>query len=172
MTATPFKWTCLTCDKEIAQHLEYCDECEEKRYRKIGGLLFLPLLNMVLMAWDYFTSLVVTLKLAMNTLGHIPVYQTSWLFIAVGINLILLLLVIYVVSLFLRKKKALPMAYSVLLITSIAIMLIDRVIASYLFAPLALNFALIMPIVRYIIYACIWIPYFRCSVRVKKTFVW
>jgi uncharacterized membrane protein len=82
----PFKWTCLTCDKEIAQHLEYCAECEEKRYRKIGGLLFLPLLNILLMAYDYFTSLIVTLKLGMNMIGRIPVYQTSYLFTAVGLT--------------------------------------------------------------------------------------
>ncbi|MBS6739260.1 MAG: DUF2569 domain-containing protein [Enterobacteriaceae bacterium] len=172
MTETSFKWTCLTCDKDIAQHLEYCAECEEKRYRKIGGLLFLPLLNILLMAYDYFTSLIVTLKLGTNMLGRIPVYQTSYLFTAAGINLILLLLVIYVTSLFVRKKRALPLAFSVLLVASIAIMMIDRAITSYLFAPLALNFDMIMPIVRYIIFACIWIPYFRFSVRVKKTFVW
>lgn len=112
-----------------------------------------------------------TLKLGMNTLGRIPVYQTSWLFIAAGITLILLLLVIYVASLFLRKKSELPPAYSLLRTNSIAVMLIDRAITLYLFAPLALNFAIIMPVVRYLIYACIWIPYFHCSVRVKKTFV-
>jgi hypothetical protein len=50
-----------------------------------------------------------------------------------------------------RKKRALPLAFSVLVIASIAIMLIDRAITSYLFAPLALNFDMIMPIVRYII---------------------
>lgn len=112
-----------------------------------------------------------TLKLGMNTLSRIPVYQTSWLFIAAGINLILLLLVIYAASLFLRKKRELPPAYILLRANSIAVMLIDRAITLYLFAPLALNFAIIMPVVRYLIYACIWIPYFHCSVRVKKTFV-
>lgn len=112
-----------------------------------------------------------TLKLGMNTPGRIPVYQTYWLFIAAGITLILLLLVNLCCLSFLRKKSELPLAYILLRTNSIAVMLIDRAITLYLFAPLALNFAIIMPVVRYLIYACIWIPYFHCSVRVKKTFV-
>ena len=65
MNDTSFKWTCITCDKEIPQHLEYCAECEEKRYRKIGGLLYLPLINILFIAYSYFNSLAVTLSAGM-----------------------------------------------------------------------------------------------------------
>jgi hypothetical protein len=51
-------------------------------------------------------------------------------------------------------------------------MLIDRVATSYIFPQLTLDFAQVMPVITYVIYACIWIPYFRTSVRVKKTFIW
>ncbi|MBA7853858.1 DUF2569 domain-containing protein [Enterobacter cloacae complex sp. 2024EL-00215] len=172
MNDTSFKWTCITCDKEIPQHLEYCAECEEKRYRKIGGLLYLPLINILFIAYSYFNSLAVTLSAGMGTLGRLPISQTIYLFIAAGVNLIFLLFVIYIVSLFLRKKKELPLAYCALLVSSITLMLIDRVATSYIFPQLTLDFAQVMPVITYVIYACIWIPYFRTSVRVKKTFIW
>ncbi|NBD00033.1 DUF2569 family protein [Atlantibacter hermannii] len=172
MTDTSFKWTCITCDKDIPQHLEYCAECEEKRYRKIGGLLFLPLLSLALIAWEYFTSLRMALYAGLETMGHLQIAQSSYLYIAAGINFIFLLYTLYTVSLFLRKKKELPLAYSLLIIGGIVTMVIDRVATLYLFPQISLNFALIIPLVMYIIYACIWIPYFRYSVRVKKTFIW
>ncbi|MDV0594526.1 DUF2569 domain-containing protein [Pantoea sp. LS15] len=171
MTNSTFQWTCIKCDKEIPQHLEYCSECEEKRYRKIGGLLYLPFVNMLLIAYAYFNSMAVTLSAGMETVGRLPVSQTTYLFVASGINLVFLLFIIYIVSLFLRKKKELPLAYCALLVSGIALMLIDRVATSYIFPQISLNMAQIMPIIMHVIYACIWIPYFRTSVRVKKTFI-
>lgn len=172
MTATPFKWTCISCDKDISQDREYCAECEEKRYRKIGGLLYLPLLNIALIAYAYFTSMAVTLRLAMGTLGRLPIYQSSYLFIAAGINFFFLLLIIYITSLFLRKKKELPVAYCSLLVAGIVLMLIDRAVTSYVFPQVTLDFSMVMPIVTHVLYASIWIPYFRTSARVKRTFIW
>ncbi|HEY4437561.1 MAG TPA: DUF2569 domain-containing protein [Lelliottia sp.] len=172
MTDTSFKWTCIKCDKEIHQHQEYCPECEEKQYRKIGGLLFVPFLNLFLIAYGYFTSLTVTLHAGLETIGRLPISQSSYLFIAVGINFILLLYIIYIASLFLRKKKELPLAYSLLLIAGIVLMLIDRVATTYVFPNIPLGFTQVMPIITHTFYACIWIPYFRYSVRAKKTFIW
>ncbi|WP_336993503.1 DUF2569 domain-containing protein [Lelliottia amnigena] len=171
MTDSAFKWTCIKCDKTIPQHQEYCPECEEKRYRKIGGLLFVPFLNMFLIAYSYFTSLAVTLKASIDTLGYLPLPQSTYLFISAGVNFVFLLYIIYVASLFLRKKKELPLAYSVLLVAGIVVMFIDRYITPYLFPQIALGFNQVMPIVTHTIYACIWIPYFRYSVRAKKTFI-
>ncbi|MGK3226653.1 DUF2569 domain-containing protein [Enterobacter soli] len=171
MSDTSFKWTCISCDKDISQDQEYCSECEEKRYRKIGGLLYLPLLNLLLIAYGYFTSLAVTLNAGLSTMGRIPASQSSYLFIAVAVNFILLLFIIYIVSLFFRKKKELPLAYSVLLVGGIVIMLIDRVVTSWMFPEIPLNFSQVMPILTHVIYACIWIPYFRTSARAKKTFI-
>jgi len=171
MTDTAFKWTCINCDKTIPQDQEYCPECEEKRYRKIGGLLFLPFLNMLLISYSYFTSMAFTLKASIDTIGYLSLPQSTYLFICAGLNFILLLYIIYVASLFLRKKKELPLAYSALLVAGIVIMLIDRGIGRYLFPQIAMDFNQIMPIVTHTIYACIWIPYFRYSVRAKKTFI-
>ena len=171
MTDTAFKWTCINCDKTIPQDQEYCPECEEKRYRKIVGLLFLPFLNMLLISYSYFTSMAFTLKASIDTIGYPSLPQSTYLFICAGLNFILLLYIIYVASLFLRKKKELPLAYSALLVAGIVIMLIDRGIGRYLFPQIAMDFNQIMPIVTHTIYACIWIPYFRYSVRAKKTFI-
>ncbi|ENF7816189.1 DUF2569 domain-containing protein [Enterobacter soli] len=171
MSDTPFKWTCISCDKDISQDQEYCSECDEKRYRKIGGLLYLPLLNLLLIAYGYFTSLAVTLNAGLSTMGRIQASQSTYLFIAVAVNFILLLYIIYTASLFLRKKKELPLAYSVLIVVGIVIMLIDRGVTSWLFPEIPLNFSQVMPILTHVIYACIWIPYFRMSARAKKTFI-
>lgn len=86
-------------------------------------------------------------------------------------NFIFLLYIIYLVSLFLRKKREVPLAYSLLLIGGITIMLIDRGVTSYLFPQVPLSFTQVMPVITHIIYACVWIPYFRYSVRAKKTFI-
>ncbi|MTD37157.1 DUF2569 family protein [Erwinia sp. CPCC 100877] len=171
MNDTVFKWTCIACDKEIPQHHEYCPECEEKQYRKIGGLLYLPFLNLFLVAYGYFVSLAVTLKAGLDTIGRLSASQTGYLFTAAGINFIFLLYIIYTASLFLRKKKELPLAYSLLLVAGIVIMLIDRAMTSWLFPKIPLDFKQVMPIVTHTIYACVWIPYFRYSVRAKKTFI-
>ncbi len=171
MRDTSFKWTCIKCDKEIPQQDEYCPGCEEKRYRKIGGLLYVPFLNIFLIAWGYFNSLAVILKAGLDTIGRLPLSQSSYLFIGAGMNFIFLLYIIYLTSLFLRKKREVPLAYSLLLIGGITIMLIDRGVTSYLFPQIPLNFTQLMPIITHIIYACVWIPYFRYSVRAKKTFI-
>ena len=97
MTDTAFKWTCIKCDKTIPQHQEYCPECEEKRYRKIGGLLFVPFLNMFLIAYGYFTSLAVTLKASIDTLGYLPLPQSTYLFISAGVNFVLLLIATFII---------------------------------------------------------------------------
>lgn len=171
MSDTPFKWSCIKCDKEIPQHLEYCAECGEKRYRRIGGMLYLPVLNMFLIAWGYFTALAITLKAGLGTLGQLTAAQSGYLFVAAGINFLLLLYIIYVASLFLRKKKEVPMGYSLLLVAGIVILLLDLIVSRYLFPTINVGYAQVMPIIMHIIYACIWIPYFRCSERVKKTFI-
>lgn len=171
MSDTSFKWTCIKCDKEIPQTDEYCAGCEERLYRKIGGMLYLPFLNIFLIAYGYFMALAVTLKAVLDTLGHLPLSQTCYLFVAAGLNFLVLLYIVYVISLFLRKKKELPMAFSLLIVAGIVIMLIDRGVGLYLFPQIPMSFAMVMPIVTHLIYACIWIPYFRRSVRVKKTFI-
>lgn len=60
---------------------------------------------MILVSYGYFTSLSVTLKTGLETLGQLSIAQPSYLFIATGINFILLLYVIYTLSLFARKKR-------------------------------------------------------------------
>ncbi|MGJ0191552.1 DUF2569 family protein [Pantoea sp. RRHST58] len=82
-----------------------------------------------------------------------------------------LLYIIFTVSLFVRKKRSLPLAYTLLLAVGVAIMLLDLACMQYLFPEVSLGYEQIMPIVRHILHACIWIPYFHYSVCVKKTFI-
>jgi len=171
MTDAPFKWTCIKCDTEISQYQEYCAECENKQFRKIGGFLYLPLLNLFVLGYSYFSSLQITLQAGFYTAGRAPLAQSSYFFIASGVNVIALLYIIYTGSLFLRKKKSLPLAYTLLLAVGVALMLIDLACTKSLFPEISLGYQQIMPVVRHIIHACIWIPYFHYSVRVKKTFI-
>lgn len=171
MTDAPFKWTCIKCDNEISQYQEYCAECEEKQYRKIGGFLYLPLLNLFILAYSYFSSLQITLQAGLYTAGRAQIAQSSYFFIASGVNFIALLYIFYTTTLFVRKKKHLPLAYTLLLAVGVAIMLLDLVCTKYLFPEIPLGYEQIMPIFRHIIHTCIWIPYFHYSVRVKKTFI-
>lgn len=171
MTDAPFKWTCIKCDNEISQYQEYCAECEEKQYRKIGGFLYLPLLSLFALGYSYFSSLQITLQAGLITAGHAPIAQSGYFFIASGVNFFALLYIIYTTSLFLRKKKQLPLAYTILLAAGVALTLLDLVCTACLFPSVALGHEQIMPVVRRILHACIWIPYFRYSVRARKTFI-
>ncbi|MGP4128687.1 hypothetical protein OJE16_02305 [Pantoea tagorei] len=80
MTDAPFKWTCIKCDNEISQYQEYCAECEEKQYRKIGGFLYLPLLSLFALGYSYFSSLQITLQAGLITAGHAPIAQSGYFF--------------------------------------------------------------------------------------------
>ena len=77
-------------------------------------------------------------------------------------------------TLFLFSSVGLPFGVAVFLtlgLCGLFGMLIDRVATSSLFPAIPMNFSQIMPIVTHVIYACIWIPYFRMSARAKKTFI-
>lgn len=76
----------------------------------------------------------------------------------------------YVAWLFYHRKRALPYAYITLLIADLAFFTFDLVLARHLlYFPYDVEG--VLPIIRGLIVAAIWIPYFRFSKRVKRTFV-
>ena len=80
------------------------------------------------------------------------------------------LLVIYVGSLFLRKKRQLPVTYIIFLLYGVVFVGVDLWLANALM-NLPFGYDDARSLIRAIVACCIWIPYFRMSERVKRTFV-
>jgi hypothetical protein len=65
------EWGCTKCGVEISQDREFCDECEAKQFRKIGGFLYLPLIGLVVGAASYLFALTDVLKVISVNYWHI-----------------------------------------------------------------------------------------------------
>lgn len=160
---------CLNCKSDALRGSDYCEACEKKELGKIGGWLYLPaislILSIILYSMNGFRSLELYLD-ARHVLGNLanPVLLNTVLVFA------LVLFGIYVGSLFFRKRKALPNVYILWIIFSLLYAAGDLAIAYYALG-LEVTSKDYSKLGRGIISACIWIPYFLVSVRVKRTFV-
>ncbi len=166
------KWTCIKCDTPISQYEEYCPACEEKRYRKIGGLLFIPLLNLFYLGVIYFLGVAGNIKIITEHYTMMISMHKLYFLLALVTNSALFFMIIYAISIFLRKKKLLPKFFIFLLISSVAIPCLDQISAVNIFDGYKIGFEQIMPIVRALVFAVIWSLYFLKSARVKKTFIY
>lgn len=169
-TDEPRKMICIQCDNEALKDSDYCAECENKAFQKIGGWLYLPALGILL-------TIIVNLIGASNTLGILLEHYSSLysaakgiLFFEVFAHIGMVGLAIYVGSLFFRKKRALPRYYIILLLCSLGYLIIDLMLGYHLM-DIALNKENVSPVLRNLVSAVIWGSYFRVSVRVKRTFV-
>lgn len=165
------KWSCIKCDKEIPQHQEFCKECEEKQFRKIGGFLFIPLLGLFLSAFYYILAINNTVKYLLINYTTLNVNAKAFFIGSLVIYFFMFLLVILVGSYFLRKKKELPRLYIILLLAVIGTALINLLMLYKLIPGAKIGYDELLPIVRSVLSSFIWIPYFIVSERVKKTFV-
>lgn len=171
------KWTCIKCDKEISQYREYCDDCddcESKQFRKIGGFLYLPLIGLFIGAFGWIMLLTEAIK-TMFIIDFSSVYRTKllgYLCFEFAFQLIFLFFSIYLISIFFRKKRTLPKLYIYFSLSVLVYMFLDLIFGMNAFPDLVrFEYDTVKPIVRNIIAALIWIPYFITSVRVKKTFI-
>ena len=73
-------------------------------------------------------------------------------------------------SLFLRKKRQLPVTYIIFLLYGVVFVGVDLWLANALM-NLPIDYDDTRSLIRAIVACCIWIPYFRVSERVKRTFV-
>lgn len=166
------KWTCIKCDAPISQHKEYCPACEEKRYRKIGGFLFIPLFNLFYLGVVYFISAAGNIIIINESYTMMISTHKLYFLMALVANSVLFFMIIYVISIFLRKKKSLPKLFIFLIISTVAIPCLDQMSAVNIFDGYKIGFEQIMPIIRALVFAIIWSLYFLKSVRVKKTFIY
>lgn len=166
------KWMCISCDTPISQYEEYCPACEEKRYKKIGGFLFIPLLNLLYIGFSYFLGVANIVKVITGYYDMMINFHKWYFSLSLLINCVLFLMSIYVISLFFRKKKSLPKLFIVLLISMVITLCVDQIVAAHIFDAYKMSFEQIMPIIRAAGFTVIWSFYFLKSVRVKKTFIY
>lgn len=162
--------TCIQCDEQALEGGDYCATCEEKAFKKIGGWLYLPALGLLATLIVNGFSVIATLRLLLNSAGLLPVAIEGVLYFELFAFAGLFLLALYVSSLFVRKKRQLPKSYIALVVAGILVLGADAWLG-YRYLDMPLSYENISSVVRSVIGACIWIPYFLVSVRVKRTFV-
>ncbi|WPU22606.1 DUF2569 domain-containing protein [Cedecea neteri] len=162
--------TCIQCDNEAIKGSDYCPACEEKEFKRIRGWLYVPALGLVLSVLFNFIAFVNTLKLFINNYS-VLIGEAWWtvLFEVVGFAG-LFVAAIYVSSLFFRKKRQLPRYYIVFMVAGIVFQVLDLYLARVLF-DVPFDFDNAKALMRSFLGACIWVPYFCVSERVKRTFV-
>ncbi|MGY5958734.1 DUF2569 domain-containing protein [Kosakonia sp. BK9b] len=161
---------CIQCDKEALKDSDYCAQCEEREFKKIRGWLYVAAFGLIMSILSTVLSINSSLRLLMEYYAQIDGTRKAILFFELFAWLILFGFSLFTSSLFFRKKRLLPRCYIALLVMWVAFMVIDLLLAhQYLAMPFA--YETVQPVIRNILSACIWIPYFLVSVRVKRTFV-
>jgi Protein of unknown function (DUF2569) len=148
--------------------------------RGIGGWLVLPLIALVITPFrvavtsvrDFSEVLKPEVWAALTTPGG-PSYHPLWMPIIVFellMNLALIGGTIWLLVLFLKKSRRVPTLMVIWIAASIGIQVIDLLLMQ-LIPALAAQAEPPADLVRGVISAAIWIPYFLSSKRVKNTFV-
>jgi hypothetical protein len=161
---------CIQCDNEALKDSDYCEACETKEFRKIGGWLYLPAIGLLV-------TLVLSILSINNTTRALLLFGSNfpgkglWVVTFELLGFIgQFLLTVYVGSLFLRKKRQLPKAYIIFLLYGVVFVGVDLWLANALMG-IPLGYDSVRSVIRTLFACCIWIPYFRVSERVKRTFV-
>lgn len=164
-------WGCIKCGQKIPQYSELCTECEEKQFRKIGGLLYLPLIGLIVSALFHLFALATMFKMITVNYWHVDTGPKIFFSSSLLIYVMMFLLTIFTLSLFLKKKKSLPKMYVLFLVSIVVTMSINVFLLYKLIPGVTIGHDELVPVFRNIISALIWIPYFMTSVRVKRTFI-
>ncbi|PHM70335.1 DUF2569 domain-containing protein [Xenorhabdus sp. KJ12.1] len=165
------KWVCTKCgEKEIPQDTEYCEGCEEKSFKKIGGWLYLPAIGLIVMILSSITGIVTTINEIFPFYSQLTDRWKCFITFAFILDLLIFLLIIVTTIFFFRKSKKTPYLFISLLILNITVQgIMIFLTINVMSAPVEPNYTL--NLIRSILHAAVWIPYFIVSVRVKKTFV-
>ncbi|CAM8681712.1 DUF2569 domain-containing protein [Kluyvera sp. M-M157-B] len=165
------EWGCIKCGVAIPQEREFCDVCEEKHFRKIGGFLFLPLIGLVVTAAGYLFAMTDAFKFMAENYTHLNVSAKTFFALSLAIYAVEFLFSLTVLSFFLKKKRFLPKLYMLFLISIVVTMSLNLYMLYRLIPGVNIGYNELVPVFRNVISAFIWIPYFITSVRVKRTFI-
>lgn len=161
---------CIQCDSEALNGSDFCAVCEEREFKKIRGWLYLPAIGLVLTILANMMAVGYTTRILMEHFAFIGGIQKAMLFFELFSFIGMFGYAIYVTSLFFRKKRQLPRYYIGLVVIGVLFVAIDLLLGhQYLDVPYVYD--TVKPLIRNVLSACIWIPYFLVSERVKRTFV-
>ncbi|MDN2487384.1 DUF2569 domain-containing protein [Kosakonia sacchari] len=162
--------TCIQCDKDALKESDFCAECEAREFKKIRGWLFVPAISLVLSLLTIVVSINTTVKALMENDGAFVGGQKGLLIFELVFFVAMFAYTLFVSSLFFRKKRQLPRFFIGFLLLWLAFYGMDLVLAHQLMG-LPYVYDNVKPLLRNVVSAAIWIPYFLVSVRVKRTFV-
>ena len=129
---------------------------KRKQTSGIAGWLLLPAINLIISPLVMLVGIVSWI----GALSKVTPDKTNIVYYAILTNAFLLGLTLYVAVLFFRKKQNAPNMYILLLAASIVLSIFMVTQNEYFIKNVFLA----------VVHACIWIPYFRMSKRVKATF--
>lgn len=141
--------------------------------KAMGGWLVLPLLGLIA-STIRCTYYVATTGFFSNAIWHVYDSQSvafqfkALLWMEFSYNVLVVCLSLFCLLLMYKKRNILPKYIKLLYIISVIVVVADSVCAYQLFPSMAVDYKNIF---RTIVSACIWIPYFTTSFRVKETFV-
>ena len=161
---------CIQCENEALKGSDFCADCEAREFRKIGGWLYLPALGLVATILVNLVSVHFTMRFLMENVAYIANTQKAILYFELFAFTGLFGYGIFVSSLFFRKKRQLPRHYIVLVVIGTAFVASDLLLGHH-YLEIPYVYDTVKPVLRNVLSACIWIPYFIVSERVKRTFV-
>ena len=138
---------------------------EKKELTGIGGWLVLPAIGLVLSPFAAIMFIIMDLE----AMEDMPRYQHLFAF-EIGANVIIALFAVVAAFLFFSKNKMTPKVAIAFLVTNLALMLIGTVMIVEEFGS-GVDSEAYTDLIRSVVAAAIWIPYFINSKRVKNTFV-
>lgn len=160
---------CIDCNEPAKRKSNYCAACEQKKFRRIGGWLWVPLLWLLLMLVEY------TLQAANYTMLTVyhphPSLIEDMLLKSLVIGCVALWsLLAYTLFLFTRKKFDLPRIYILAMLGSLIFTLLKFGINTLFFKG-GPGHEAVIAVALQVINMAIWTPYFLQSKRVNRTFV-
>jgi len=152
----------------------------------IGGWLILPLIILVIWALSFLGTLWVDIVPSFGadvwqplTTPGSPVYSSYWApYLIVSAILVVGLMVwaIALLVLFVQRRRVVPLLISLFFLAAAGAAVFEFVSVWHLsnqvplFAEYALTQGAAVDLLRSLVPAAIWVPYFRLSVRVRNTF--
>ncbi len=151
----------------------------ETVYFEIGGWLFLPMLGLIstpllvliqTVSWDYFDKNLIHNFLTPDSPWYNPAFGIT-LLTELAFNLSLVVFAVLLLILLFNRRTSFPMLMKAFLIYKAVFLLSETALIESLdLLPAADMREVYSELVRTIISAAIWVPYFTVSTRVKGTF--